>query len=293
MKNFKSLSKKTKNLLNLGLIVFLVIVLPLLVWAIINLNFNQREKAATGEPPQTMQINWTTLDITITADEFYINSGSKTYYGDLQNVLIIPSVIDTGPNPIRWASIEIQSTQHGDDLRMKVYFKSNGSTWNVDSVGVLNSNYSSGWITYDNDLIYTVLGHAYYHEGVLDFALNDPNTGQKIADVHTKNLRIHAFTGSTPPPTASFQPTTTATPTQLASPSASPTPQVTNTPSPTSSPTPRVGDVNSDGHVNLIDIGMVIDEYDKTNPSNPRVDINGNGKVDLIDIGLIIDNYEW
>lgn len=64
-------------------------------------------------------------------------------------------------------------------------------------------------------------------------------------------------------------------------------------PSPSPSPTGKVGDVNRDNRVNLIDIGILIDNYDSTNPTNPRADINGSGRVDLIDIGLIIDNYEW
>lgn len=55
----------------------------------------------------------------------------------------------------------------------------------------------------------------------------------------------------------------------------------------------KVGDVNSDDKVNLIDIGLIIDNYDSTNPTNPRSDVNNSGKVDIIDIGIIIDNYEW
>lgn len=55
----------------------------------------------------------------------------------------------------------------------------------------------------------------------------------------------------------------------------------------------KVGDVNGDNKVNLIDIGIVVDNYDSTDPTNPRADVDNNGKVNLIDIGLIIDNYEW
>ena len=68
---------------------------------------------------------------------------------------------------------------------------------------------------------------------------------------------------------------------------------LTYPPSPSPSPTSKIGDVNNDDKINLIDIGIVIDNYDSTNPTNPRADVNGSGKVDLIDIGLIIDNYEW
>lgn len=50
VKNFKNLPSKTKNLMSLGIIVALVVALPLFIWAITNLNFNQRERAASSEP---------------------------------------------------------------------------------------------------------------------------------------------------------------------------------------------------------------------------------------------------
>jgi protein-disulfide isomerase len=50
VKNFKNLPSKTRNLMSLGLIIALVIALPLFIWAITNLNFNQKERAASGEP---------------------------------------------------------------------------------------------------------------------------------------------------------------------------------------------------------------------------------------------------
>ncbi len=64
-------------------------------------------------------------------------------------------------------------------------------------------------------------------------------------------------------------------------------------PSPSPISTSKVGDVNNDNKVNIIDIGIVVDEYDSTSPNNPRADVNNSGKVDLIDIGIIVDKYEW
>lgn len=50
VKNFKNLPTKTKNLMSLGIILALLIALPLFIWAITNLNFNQKERAASSEP---------------------------------------------------------------------------------------------------------------------------------------------------------------------------------------------------------------------------------------------------
>lgn len=108
----------------------------------------------------------------------------------------------------------------------------------------------------------------------------------------------------TPTPTRSPSPTPTRSP--------SPTPgQVTATPVATASPTPkgqtpgptvaptatstgtlRPADVNADGLINIIDIGIIIDNYGRTTGlTTPRADVNGDGIVNIIDIGIAIDNY--
>lgn len=69
-------------------------------------------------------------------------------------------------------------------------------------------------------------------------------------------------------------------------------PCVTSTPIPSSSPTPNPGDVNRDGRVNIVDIGILIDNYRLSPINDPRADINKDGVVNIVDIGIIIDNYE-
>ncbi len=51
------------------------------------------------------------------------------------------------------------------------------------------------------------------------------------------------------------------------------------------------GDVNSDGRVDIIDIGIIIDNYGKSPIPNPKADVNSDGSVNIIDIGIAIDNY--
>lgn len=50
-------------------------------------------------------------------------------------------------------------------------------------------------------------------------------------------------------------------------------------------------DVNNDGKVNIVDIGIVIDNYGKSPSPNPKADVNSDGKVGIVDIGIIVDNY--
>ncbi len=55
--------------------------------------------------------------------------------------------------------------------------------------------------------------------------------------------------------------------------------------------TGKTGDVNADGKVDIIDIGVIIDNYAKSPIPNPKADVNQDGSVDIVDIGIILDNY--
>lgn len=50
-------------------------------------------------------------------------------------------------------------------------------------------------------------------------------------------------------------------------------------------------DIDLNGKVNIIDIGILIDNYAKLPISNLRTDVNSDGSVDIVDIGIIIDHY--
>lgn len=66
---------------------------------------------------------------------------------------------------------------------------------------------------------------------------------------------------------------------------------LTPSPSPSASPTFRAGDVNRDGTVNIVDIGILVDNYSLVPLPYPRADLNSDGIVNIIDIGIVIDNY--
>jgi acid phosphatase type 7 len=51
------------------------------------------------------------------------------------------------------------------------------------------------------------------------------------------------------------------------------------------------GDVNGDGTVNILDIGIILDNYAKIPITNAAADLNHDGAVNVLDIGIVIDNY--
>ena len=105
------------------------------------------------------------------------------------------------------------------------------------------------------------------------------------------SVNITPISTATPTSTPTSTPTMTPTSTPTATPTLAPTPTSTPTVTPTPTGGSRAGDVNSDGVVNIIDIGILIDNYGLTPPTDPRADLNKDGIVNIIDIGIIIDNY--
>lgn len=63
-------------------------------------------------------------------------------------------------------------------------------------------------------------------------------------------------------------------------------------PTPTAAPSSFIAsDIDRNGTVNIVDIGILINNYGKSPITNPRADVNLDGVVDIIDIGILIDNF--
>lgn len=59
---------------------------------------------------------------------------------------------------------------------------------------------------------------------------------------------------------------------------------------PGGSPSPSsVSDLNQDGRVDIIDLGIFLSNWGST--SKPKADVNQDGKVDIIDLGILLSNW--
>jgi hypothetical protein len=51
------------------------------------------------------------------------------------------------------------------------------------------------------------------------------------------------------------------------------------------------GDINNDGRVDIVDVGMLIDVYGILPVANQNADLNHDSRIDIVDVGIMIDNY--
>jgi hypothetical protein len=195
VKNFKSLPSKTKNLMSLGIILALVIALPLFVWALKNLNFNLKEKAATGEPPVNHPAYWNTGDAIISADDFYVIIAGEYYFANHSSVTANTVTIDA--NTLQ-TDITTQENNRNTSLRI-IFKKGNGQWWAQSIEGRVDGNQ---FVTYNGPFINYTIGYPYTLDGENYFEFTDPYDSSQKGIIFTTNLFVHAFTSSTPPPTA-------------------------------------------------------------------------------------------
>jgi hypothetical protein len=62
-------------------------------------------------------------------------------------------------------------------------------------------------------------------------------------------------------------------------------------PTPTGNTSLSAVDVNNDRAINIIDIGIIVDNYGRNPIPNTRADVNHDGSVNIIDIGMVVDHY--
>lgn len=58
---------------------------------------------------------------------------------------------------------------------------------------------------------------------------------------------------------------------------------------PSSPPAGKLGDLNSDGKVDVIDLGVFLSNWGKT--TKPPADFNRDGRVDVVDLGILLSNW--
>jgi hypothetical protein len=133
-------------------------------------------------------------------------------------------------------------------------------------------------------------------KGVTGNAVVEVNQNSKAAAMGKDSNVIESYGQASlniiPLPTATATPT--VKPTATATPTVKPTATATPTVKPTATATPigKIGDVNGDGKVNILDIGEIINHYRETGaPGWIRSDLNSDGIINMLDIGVVINHY--
>ena len=163
-----------------------------------------------------------------------------------------------------------------------------GFTGQMDDVRITNGvkytqNFSLPITPFPNDRNYLSLFHFDVQNGTI-VANAGIESGKGILQGPTTG---YSYVSSTVP-------TTTPTPIPTNTPMPSPSPTPTPGPSPTPTPGPvacNTADINKDGSVDGLDLNILLADFFKTSPANPRSDINLDGVVDITDYSLLVAQF--
>lgn len=196
IKQFRKLTKGEQ--LTLGGLFFLLIALPVLVGISlqqIDSRFSEAQVPATPVSPPTSitptpvdgnnPINWTTPQVYLKASNFFIEVNGEKFYANNANLDLhsVPGI----PN---YTTLETRWRENGVEMRLFMYFRSDGYNWWMYEMRTYNGQSSPDWITFGNPVRWRNLGSALM--GSFDWWATEYETG-KLSHVHMENLTLLPF----------------------------------------------------------------------------------------------------
>jgi hypothetical protein len=172
----------------------LVLLLPLFVWTAMNFRTERRGKAASGEVPTTNTVVWTTDSASLTASNFYIKTDNVYFTSTKQN-----ATVHSDPGNNRYKTLEITwyefsaSQAKNVEMRMNIYFKSDGVYWWSDEIRTYNGKDPGDWIYYkpvsaDKPFFKTLVGRPFRSTR---FALSSNPIG--AGTIEFENVTVNPF----------------------------------------------------------------------------------------------------
>lgn len=129
--------------------VLLLLLLPLFLWVVSTQKFEIRKKAASGEIPTSNPISWMTNAVSLAAQNFYIRIGN-TYFVAVRNGYTLHSDPGDGTRKtleVTWNEFN-PAINDTVEMRMFMYFKTDGLYWWSDEIRTYNGNKQGDWIYY-------------------------------------------------------------------------------------------------------------------------------------------------
>lgn len=191
---------------SLALFLFFVLILPLSVLVtLIPVRLYQRAQVpatppviVTPTPALLNPIKWSTPQVYLQADDFYIIANGEKYFGKDSSIRVT-----SDPGNATYTTLETQWQENGREMRLYIYFNADNQKWWSPEIRTYGGSPPENWIYYYGHFFETPLGSEYKDKFVLicsDSQKNNENSG----NIHFKNLRLQAFRNyiTTPTPTA-------------------------------------------------------------------------------------------
>ena len=143
------------------------------------------------EPPGEVFANeprsgfgFSTPNVSMSARHFAIQAGGETFFARVPGVDVHGDYGDA-----ERTTLELTWIEHDVEMRLYIYFKSDGVKWWSEELRTYDGNPQGDWITYTGRFFEAPLGQAFLG----DLALETPAGTTPAGALHIENLRLQAF----------------------------------------------------------------------------------------------------
>jgi hypothetical protein len=130
------------------------------------------------------KVSWKTGVVSLEADNFYLIADRQTFYGDVET-----TEIHSDPGDADSCTLEIEWQENGVEMRLYLYFESDGVDWWSDEFRTYNGREDGDWIYYTGEFFKSRLGTAFMGDFERESNPNNDYSGK----VHFDNLKLQAF----------------------------------------------------------------------------------------------------
>jgi hypothetical protein len=135
-----------------------------------------------GQPGEPVAVHFATKQVTLSADSMSITAGGRQFTAG-------GSTVDINSDPgtrDKYTTLELAWTERGTQMRLNMYFTSDGHDWWANEIRTYNGKSPGNWIEYKGTYFRTPLGTPF--EGDVDL-----NAADAPGHLRFANLRLRPF----------------------------------------------------------------------------------------------------
>jgi hypothetical protein len=143
--------------------------------------------AADGstDPSSGSAIQWSTPQVSLNADQFVVDAAGMTFNPRNSN-----ATVHSDPGEFKsYTTLEVSWLEHNTEMRLNIYFKSDGVDWWSDEIRVYDGQPTGDWVTFTGDFFRMPLDQPYRGDLRLEGA---DRRGQPVA-LRFDGLGLRAF----------------------------------------------------------------------------------------------------
>lgn len=130
------------------------------------------------------RFSFVTPQVSLTADDFWIDANDRRFTSEGAEV-----VVTSDPGNSAYQTLELVWHEQGSEMRLNIYFQSDGTMWSSSEVRTYNGQQSEpDWVTFTGDFFRSPLGSPF--RGSFDETATENGS---TSHLHLEGLRLQAF----------------------------------------------------------------------------------------------------